>query len=244
MRNFWQQLIIFIIFFCFFSCKTFAQNIRSTSFDDRPDCEKSRGVWREFGNACVDECRHKLDKFSVCATSVTQGCDCGQGRCWNGETCTSLKDYKKIYDKEEEEERKILSEAKEKRKEAAKINQQEIIRKIIVQKAAQQDPNHHNKDQIDVQASIDQAVTDFKNNQITPAGEKATQIVQPIQKEVKSAVTSIEIPPSYLEKEEREREAKQKEQEQKNSINSGILAKLKENSDSSPPLTLPEIPLP
>lgn len=124
--------LIFLLAF-FFSLDVFAQASRSTSFDDRPICEQSKGVWRQFGNGCVDECRPKLDQFYVCTDSSAYGCDCGKGRCWNGEACMSLQDYKKIFDKEQEEEQKILAEAKQKRKEAAQENEKEMMAKIISQ---------------------------------------------------------------------------------------------------------------
>jgi hypothetical protein len=118
------------LFFAF-SSNSFSQSIRSTSFDDRSACESSKGVWRQFGNGCVDECRPKLDQFYICTGAITNGCECGKSRCWDGESCTSIESYKKIFVIEQTEEEKILNEAKEKRKEEAKKNQEEIMDKLI-----------------------------------------------------------------------------------------------------------------
>jgi hypothetical protein len=125
-------------FFSFlFSTNSFSQSLRSTSFDDRPVCEETKGVWREFGNGCTDECRPKLDPFYVCTDAITNGCDCGKGRCWNGEVCTSLKSYKEIFAKEQAKEQKILDAAKEKRKALAIENQNKILNDLIAKSGAQ-----------------------------------------------------------------------------------------------------------
>ncbi len=134
-----MTLWVFLLFFIFPS-NSFSQSIRFTSFDDRSACESSKGVWRQFGNGCVDECRPKLDQFYICTGAITNGCECGKGRCWDGESCISIESYKKTFAVEQVEEEKILNEAKEKRKEAAKENQEEIMDKLI-SKAVIADPN-------------------------------------------------------------------------------------------------------
>ena len=108
-----------------------AQEIRATSFDERPACEESKGVWRQFGNGCVDECRAKFDIFSICSQSLSFGCDCGKNHCWNGETCVLMADYKKIFDEERAAEKEILNEAKKNRQEAAKENQELIMNNLL-----------------------------------------------------------------------------------------------------------------
>lgn len=131
--KFSKNLYFLRFFSAFFSVEVFAQSARSTSFDDRPVCESSKGIWREFGNACVDGCTSKLDQFAVCSAAITYGCDCGTGRCWDGDSCVSLKSYKKIFDEEQEEERKNTAEAKKKRKEESKQNEQAIMQKFVNQ---------------------------------------------------------------------------------------------------------------
>lgn len=126
MRKFF--LILFLT--SSFAFDALAQIVRSTSFDERPICEESKGVWRQFGNSCVDDCRSKFDQFQICADSSAFGCDCGKGRCWNGEFCVGMRDYKKVFDREQEEDQKILSEAKAKRAAAAKENRNAIMTKL------------------------------------------------------------------------------------------------------------------
>lgn len=126
-----RKFFVIFLLSAFFSLDSSAQIARSTSFDNRPACEQSRGVWRQYGNGCVDECNPKFEQFAICTRAVTFGCDCGKNRCWNGETCVTLKDYKKIFDVEKAEEQKILNAAKEKRKEDALENQEEIMSRLI-----------------------------------------------------------------------------------------------------------------
>jgi hypothetical protein len=135
-----MTLCVLLFLFFIFPSNSFSQSIRFTSFDDRSACESSKGVWRQFGNGCVDECRPKLDQFYICTGAITNGCECGKSRCWDGESCISIESYKKNFAAEQVEEEKILNEAKEKRKEAAKANQEEIMDKLI-SKAVIADPN-------------------------------------------------------------------------------------------------------
>jgi hypothetical protein len=121
---------IFAILFFIISSQAFSQAIRSTTFDDRPACEEVRGVWRQFGDGCIDQCSAKFDKFSICPQVLAYGCDCGRNRCWNGETCIIRKDYKKIFDEEQAQEKKILDLAKDERKLEAKANQQYILNNL------------------------------------------------------------------------------------------------------------------
>jgi hypothetical protein len=121
---------IFAILFFIISSQAFSQAIRSTTFDDRPACEEVRGVWRQFGNGCIDECSAKFDRFLMCPQVLAYGCDCGRNRCWNGDTCVMRKDYKKIFDEEQAKEKKILDVAKAKRKSEAKANEQSILNSL------------------------------------------------------------------------------------------------------------------
>ena len=111
-----QKKLLTILFFAFLSFDVCAQNSRETSFDQRPACEEAKGVWREFGNGCLDQCRPKLDRFAICTQAIQSGCDCGKSKCWDGETCVALKDYKKLYDKEVSEEKVVLEVEKKARK--------------------------------------------------------------------------------------------------------------------------------
>lgn len=104
-----------------FSLDAAAQVMRPTSFDGRSSCEKSKGVWRQFGNGCGDECYSKFDQFAVCPETITSACDCGKGSCWNsGEvensgSCISLSEYQRIFDKQQSEEKVLLEKAKKER---------------------------------------------------------------------------------------------------------------------------------
>jgi hypothetical protein len=85
-------------------------------------------------------------------------CDCGKGRCWNGNSCVFLKDYKKIFDQEQAEEQKILDAAKEKRKDAMLQNQVEVMKNIIAKKDAMKAA------QAGAEKAKDTIVTNVSNN--------------------------------------------------------------------------------
>lgn len=119
-----------ILFFLFCSGLATAQTIRSTSFDDRTICEKSKGTWRQFGNDCADKCRNKFEKYPICVRASVFGCECSKNHCWNGEECVFIRDYKQIFDAEYAKEQEILEAAKESRKVEALANKEEIIAKL------------------------------------------------------------------------------------------------------------------
>jgi hypothetical protein len=49
-------------------------------------CSYGGGTWMELPTTCVDNCgMGAMD----CGEAYTYGCDCGQGRCWNGTACVS-----------------------------------------------------------------------------------------------------------------------------------------------------------
>jgi len=54
--------------------------------DERNYCISSRGIWKKFPDACSDRCEAKSGP-TVCASVITDSCDCGNNRCWNGESC-------------------------------------------------------------------------------------------------------------------------------------------------------------
>ena len=91
MRKF---LFIFLFINFIIAQVSLAQTIRHTSFDGRENCQISKGVWREFGNGCVDSCKSKMDRIMICSMAITYGCDCGKESCWDGEICVKINDFK------------------------------------------------------------------------------------------------------------------------------------------------------
>jgi hypothetical protein len=49
-------------------------------------CEQADGSWTELGSSCVDSCTSQRDGWS-CMDAMTDGCDCGDDSCWNGQSC-------------------------------------------------------------------------------------------------------------------------------------------------------------
>jgi len=50
-------------------------------------CVKGGGVWTMFRNTCVDNCKVVRTKGIICGQALTEGCDCGPAKCWNGNSC-------------------------------------------------------------------------------------------------------------------------------------------------------------
>jgi len=195
------------------ACSSFS---RPTTFDDRQSCEKTAGVWREFGNGCVDGCEAKLNQFSVCTMAFTYGCECGKSRCWDFDqkSCVALKDYKKIFDARVAEEKKIAEAAKKKREEEAKENQQTILKNLSNNNAA---PNQNNSEKKpDEPAPVN-------NQPSTPTTPPTSQIPSPVVND------SFEIPPLFLQKEQEKKDAEEK--------------KKKEQEQQTPAATIPGLPV-
>jgi hypothetical protein len=232
-----KNFLIFFLIFSFFAANLFAQISRSTSFDDRPVCEESKGVWRQFGNGCANYCNPQFDQFSICSQSLVYGCDCGKNRCWDGKTCVALKDYKKIFDVEQAEQKKVLDAAKEKRQAEAKQNQQAIMAKL---KAANStDPSKNpgdNSNPSDPQSPIT-VIDPQPNTQLTPMQLPVATDPQPA-----GSTTPVEIPPFFAQKQANA--ANQQKQNSANQAQTPGIINLPISIEASTPPGLPEIPLP
>jgi hypothetical protein len=51
-------------------------------------CENSGGTWTTFNNGCADTCEYVRSPETIsCIQALTESCDCGPDKCWNGESC-------------------------------------------------------------------------------------------------------------------------------------------------------------
>jgi hypothetical protein len=246
-------LILFLIG-VFFGQEIFAQIARPTSFDDRPICQETKGVWRQFGNGCADDCRSKFDQFSICTQALIYGCDCGKNRCWNGEKCVLQKNYKETYDLEIAAEKKSLDKAKEERKIAAKENEQKIISKFVVQDPNNQNSNNQNSNNQNSIESTPQALQITKAPQTTQSNQAAKTaqmlqdaitVIQPnslgkndldlaneeLNSQPDQKVKEIDLPPFFQKRQQKAA------QNQANEINSA-----KETTKSPKSLEIPGLP--
>jgi len=56
--------------------------------DPIEECARVDGLWKTFNNGCVDSCSLARSKEPLgCTAALTDSCDCGVDRCWNGRTC-------------------------------------------------------------------------------------------------------------------------------------------------------------
>jgi hypothetical protein len=187
----------------------------------------------------------------MCTDSSAYGCDCGKGRCWNGEVCVLMSDYKKIFDKDQEEEQKILAEAKQKRKEAAAENEKEMMAKIISNiptTSLSIDPNS----QVQPNNNLAQFYQDKESKEPLPAAEKPidNKVVQKDVKEEEIPIIGLpgmfepakdappapsgnpKIPPLFLQQQKAKEDAAKAQ------------TPTQGNTSGSVPAGLPEIPLP
>ncbi|MBD3360331.1 hypothetical protein GF366_00855 [Candidatus Peregrinibacteria bacterium] len=67
----------------------FTAGCDSTEKSPEEICREGGGEWKEMPDACVDSCESQRDGI-MCAQVITEGCDCGEGRCWNGKSCEPL----------------------------------------------------------------------------------------------------------------------------------------------------------
>jgi hypothetical protein len=162
-----------------------------TTFEDRLICEvENRGVWREFGDVCSDDCNSKFDKLKICDRAIRFSCDCGAGRCWSDKKCLLISDYKKTYEDNLKEEELRLSEEKIYREAEAKANV-----KIITEKLVSGAGNRSMS--IDIEGAVNNysefyhsTVSDVANNQMV---KDATNAVKEQAKKSKKAID--ELPP-------------------------------------------------
>jgi len=61
---------------------------RNSWDDPSTKCFRADGEWKEFSNGCVDSCDLARNPETIlCTAALTDGCDCGPDRCWNGQSC-------------------------------------------------------------------------------------------------------------------------------------------------------------
>ena len=89
-------LIIFLLSIFLTTSYFFIKNISieyKVLDDPKKECGKMDGIWESFPNSCVDSCDLINKDIYLCAQVITEGCDCGVYRCWNGETCEAHTSY-------------------------------------------------------------------------------------------------------------------------------------------------------
>ena len=141
-KIFKNTFLLCCFFILFLNENSFADIVRSTTFDDRTACEKYRGSWRDFGNSCVNKCVYKFDKYAVCSYAISFGCDCGKNRCLYEDKCILISEYKKIDEQQSLENEKVIEEVKKRRQNIAKKFQNDYLGKLSGGYGA--DPNRIN----------------------------------------------------------------------------------------------------
>jgi hypothetical protein len=55
--------------------------------DPKAECLRVGKQWKTFANACADTCAYNRGESDICAQVLTESCDCGLNKCWDGTTC-------------------------------------------------------------------------------------------------------------------------------------------------------------
>ena len=53
-------------------------------------CVNSGGKWKMMPDSCSGTCRRLRNESCYAPTVIVEGCDCGEGRCYNGHTCEDI----------------------------------------------------------------------------------------------------------------------------------------------------------
>jgi hypothetical protein len=84
-----KKLLMIILLLTFLSaagCYKGDTGVDKDSFSEEELCIQEVGAWSQMPDACVDSCKSQRENL-MCAQVLTFGCDCGPGKCWNGESC-------------------------------------------------------------------------------------------------------------------------------------------------------------
>lgn len=228
-----HKLLIMFLLSLVICANVFAKRV--TSFEKRPLCEESGGVWRQFGNACGDGCRVKFDNFMMCAQALTYSCDCLEDGCFDGEKCVKIADYKYLYQEIKAKEKALLDKQRQERESKFKQN-----RVRILQRLQGGPPNNQNNNQANQGQNPN--VANPQNNQKLlppingiggPNGPKTSPInviVKDLNENKNRSDVEFKIPPFF-----------QKNHQDKTDE---VGDEKNENNDNNLPLKLPKIPLP
>ncbi len=62
----------------------------SASEEEIEMCSEGGGTWELMPNTCVDSCESAREENVACGQAMTEGCNCGDGMCWDGESCVDI----------------------------------------------------------------------------------------------------------------------------------------------------------
>lgn len=237
------KISFFAVIFFLLALDSFATS-HSTTFDNRPVCEEAKGVWREFGNSCTQDCEHIFNQYKICPNSITFGCDCGEGRCWLDNKCVAISEYKITYRekvrKEKEDEEKLAKERDEKIKNDPRLRAYLYdIYKLKERQAAQnaQAAQNQQNNQTNKPAQNQQ-----NNNPIAPAPQEVQLLpTQPMPNQpvaipqIGSSSIVRQVPPAFIEQEKQKQAAQQQDH--------GITPLL-QDPKTGETIQLPVVPLP
>ncbi len=139
------------------------------AFDVKEVCESEKGVWREFGNDCANNCALDTGRQKMCIPTITYGCNCPKDQCWDYYKCVDNKEYQT---KALEDEEKRIEELKKNNPELFLENLLNFARQVNKNPNSQQYP-----EQTTVATTTKTAVT---NNELESGQQKTYENVDQI----------------------------------------------------------------
>lgn len=82
-------LLLFVITAVILAKLAFGAN----SYDVREVCESKKGIWREFGDDCANNCALEGRNRIICVPKITYSCDCPKDQCWDYYRCVEKTQY-------------------------------------------------------------------------------------------------------------------------------------------------------
>ena len=162
MSSFFKLIILSISLILYNISALFAENDIIDAYSKRKICHEAGGVWRKYGNGCVDHCMNKFSKFKFCTAAITYGCDCGDNSCYYDNKCHNLSDFKREYDILESEKQKKID-VQRKLRESEYINQKNLIIKNLIKNYNIEEDLEGSENSFENQDTSDQSI----NNEIS-----------------------------------------------------------------------------
>ncbi|MCK5021878.1 MAG: hypothetical protein KAR54_01345 [Candidatus Pacebacteria bacterium] len=67
------------------------KNLKPVEGSKESLCSNAGGEWQKFSNTCANTCSFERNKEnSICAEVITESCNCGTDKCWNGKSCEGI----------------------------------------------------------------------------------------------------------------------------------------------------------
>ncbi len=73
---------------------TFHDHLIETTptLSEEQTCAQGGGNWEMMPNGCGDTCEYRRNPQTMCTEALEEACNCGDNKCWNGESCELIEE--------------------------------------------------------------------------------------------------------------------------------------------------------